>query len=40
MICEVESSRHNRIKGMCSVSVSYSKVVRFLVVDFRWKYGV
>ena len=27
-------------KEMCSVSVSHSKVLRLLVVDWHWKYGV
>jgi len=27
-------------KEMCSVSVSRSKVLRLLVADWRWKYGV
>jgi len=27
-------------KEMCSVSVSRSKVLRLLVLDLHWKYGV
>jgi len=27
-------------KEMCSVSVSRSKVLRLLVADWHWKYGV
>ena len=28
------------LKIMCSISVSYNKVLLLLVVDLHWKYGV